>query len=380
MSDEAVADYEAANPSFRKTDVAGIMARDLDTVAAQLREIVGARVAGGRSVEILNLKLPVGAGSSNETILFDAVWQKDGQRVEKGMVLRIAPSQFQLFMDPRMGDQFALLGALYKAGRIRVAEPILFDDSKQPFGQTYMIMGKLHGRVPVSFPPYNAAGFLFDASVEQRRTAWESSVDQLAAVVSTPIEEVAFLGQNDDDGSFAANLAWWYRLADWAKISHLPAIAALKGWLEANRPADPPPGLSWGDARMGNMMFGEDFTITGVMDWEQMSLGGALLDLGWWLYFDRFHAESLGLTRLEGLGTRAETLERWQQATGIEPREIEWYEMLAGYKLALITARKSALEGLCEPRNNGNNNIITQQNARMLGTAQPEDVLVPLEV
>lgn len=376
-----VADYEAANPSFRKTDVARLMARDLDTVAAQLRTIVSENIANGRSVTISGLKLPVGAGSSNETILFDASWTDAvGRTMEQGMVLRIAPSQFQLFMDPRMGDQFALLGTLRAGGRVRVAEPLLFDDSGAPFGQTYMIMGKLQGRVPVSFPPYNAAGFLRDASVAQRRTAWDSAVDQLAAVARTPISDVAFLGEAEGDGSFDENLDWWFRLADWAKVGHLPAIDGLKQWLLANRPADPPPGLSWGDARIGNIMFDDDFTVSGVMDWEQMSLGGALLDLGWWLYFDRFHAESLGLTRLDGLGTRQETLDRWEGATGITVRNMEWYELLAGYKVAVITARKSALEGFCEPRNNGNNNITTQQNARMLGTDQPRDILVPLNV
>ena len=35
------------------------------------------------------------------------------------------------------------------------------------------------------------------------------------------------------------------------------------------------------------MMFADDFTVAGVMDWEQLSLGGALLDIGWWLFFDR---------------------------------------------------------------------------------------------
>jgi aminoglycoside phosphotransferase (APT) family kinase protein len=373
----SIADFESANPSFRKSDIAGRTGRDFDVVAAQLRDIVGSELAAGSPVEITNLKLPVGAGSSNETILFDAHWQGGGKMREHGIVLRIGPSDFQLFMDPRMEDQFHLLNALHARAHVKVAKPLLFDDSGESFGQPFMLMEKLQGRVPISFPPYNAGGFLFDATVEQRRRAWESAIDQLVEVSNTPLDTVAFLAETDGDGSFDEALTWWHRMGVWAKIDHLPAIAGLQEWLEANRPTNPPPGLSWGDARIGNMMFDDDFIISGVMDWEQMSLGGALLDLGWWLWFDRFHSESLRLTRLEGLGNREETIARWQAGTGIEVRDLEWYELLAGYKVALITARKSALESLYSPNNNGNNNIATQQNARMLGIAPPEDVLIP---
>lgn len=372
---EAQADYETRNPAFRKTDVANRVGRNFDEVAAALLAIVRDRICQGTEVSIHNLELPVGAGSSNETILFDAQWSEGGKRVQKGMVLRIGPADFQLFMDPRMHDQYRLLKALHDIGKVKVAKPLLFDDSGAPFGQPYIVMERFYGKVPVSFPPYNSGGFLFDATPAQRRIAWETAVDQLAEVAKTPREAVAFLAETDGDGSFEEHIAWWHRMARWAKVDHLPAIAELREWLDANRPVDAPPGLSWGDARIGNMMFGDDFALTGVMDWEQMSLGGALVDIGWWLWFDRFHSDTLGFTRLEGLGDRAETIARWENATGIKVTHLDWYELFAGYKVAIITARKAALEGNNAPSNNGNNNIATQQNAVIRGVAQPADVL-----
>jgi aminoglycoside phosphotransferase (APT) family kinase protein len=290
-------------------------------------------------------------------------------------VLRICPQDFQLFMDPRLGDQVRLLKALHARGRVKVAQPIVYEPGCEPFGQPYFIMDRLEGRVPVSFPPYNSGGFLFEATVAQRRTLWESAVDQLAEVARTPLADVAFLAEADGDGDFEQNLQWWFTYARWAGVAELPALAQLQAWLEANRPADPPPGLSWGDARIGNMMFADDFTVAGVMDWEQLSLGGALLDMGWWLYFDRFHSDGLGLKRLEGLGDRAETIARWEGVMGLKVSDIEWYEMLAGYKLAVITGRKVILEKNAAPSNNPNSNIITQLNARLQGWSAPEDML-----
>ena len=378
MSEQS-ADYESRHASFRKTDVAARVGRDFDEVSQALATIVGERIAGGAEVEIRDLKLPVGAGSSNETILFDAEWEESATKVTRGMVLRIGPADFQLFMDPRMQDQYRLLGALHALGKIKVAEPLLFDDSGSPFGQPFLVMEKLYGTVPVSFPPYNSGGFLFDATPAQRRVAWETAVDQLAEVAKTPLDAVSFLAETDGDGSFAEHVEWWHRMARWAHVDHLPAIAELREWLEANTPQDVPAGLSWGDARIGNMMFDDDFVCSGVMDWEQMSLGGALVDLGWWLWFDRFHSDTLGFERLEGLGDRKETLDRWQSATGIEVRDMHWYEMFAGYKVAIITARKAALEGNNAPGNNGNNNIATQQNAIIRGIEPPTDVLTALK-
>lgn len=371
-----VPDYQKANPSFNKPDIAAKTARDFGETAEQLARIVSRVCAGGQPVTVRDLKTPVGAGASNETILFFADWQGEDGPVSRGLVLRVGPSAFQLFMDPRMKDQYRLLRSFHASGRVKVAEPLCFVEDSDPFGAPFMLMERLAGQVPVSFPPYNAEGFLCEATVAQRRTLWESAMDQLIRIATTPVAEVAFLAEADGDGGFAEQFGWWRQASRWSGVAHIPVIAKTEDWLLAHQPPNPPPGLSWGDARIGNMMFAADFTVAGVMDWEQVGLGGALLDLGWWLYFDRFHSEALGLTRLEGLGGREETIARWQEGTGIAVRDLLWYEIFAGWKVSILTARKMLLEESAPaPRNNCSNNIITQLNARLLAWPEPVDAL-----
>jgi aminoglycoside phosphotransferase (APT) family kinase protein len=365
MASNADIDYYAANPSFRKADIASVVARDFGEVAEQLSKIVSANLAGGAKVHVRDIKAPIGAGTSNETLLFVADWQGPDGPVSRGLVLRVAPSKFQLFMDPRMGDQVRLLQTFHRTERVKVAEPLLYVDGKEPFGAPFMLMERLVGQVPVSFPPYNAKGFLAEATVEQRRTAWESAFHQLTQIATTPVEDVAFLAETEGDGSFEAQMEWWRQSARWAKVDHYPAIAELEAWLAENTPVDPP---------IGNMMFDANFEVAGVMDWEQVALGGALLDLGWWLYFDSFQSDGLGLERLEGLGTREETISRFQDITGIEVRDIRWYELLAGWKVAILTARKAILENRSAPNDNCNNNIVTQRNATLMGWPKPADI------
>ena len=45
--------------------------------------------------------------------------------------------------------------------------------------------------------------------------------------------------------------------------------------------------LNWGDARIGNMMFGDDMSVTGVLDWEFAHAGCTVTDLGNLIRFDR---------------------------------------------------------------------------------------------
>lgn len=376
MSGNGQSDYESANPSFRKSDIAAATARDPRETAAQLARIVSLQLAGGRPVTVRGLETPSGAGVSNETLLFTARWEQATGPVERGLVLRIGPSVFQMFMDPRMHDQFRVLETFHRSGRVKVAEPLLLVEDKQPFGAPYMLMQRLSGRVPVSFPPYNARGFVFEATPEQRRTLWESAMDQLVRIATTPLADVAFLAEAQGDGCFEEQFEWWRKSARWSNVAHVPEIAALEAWLIENKPTAAPEGFSWGDARIGNMMFGDDFSVVGVMDWEQAALGGAMLDLGWWLYFDRFHADGLGLTRLEGLGSRQETIARWEAGTGIEARDLHWYELFCGWKVAILAARKMNLENNAPaPKNNCNNNIVTQLNARLRGALPPTDML-----
>ncbi len=61
------------------------------------------------------------------------------------------------------------------------------------------------------------------------------------------------------------------------------------------------------------------------------------MDLGWWLFFDDVHSETF--PRLPGLGNRQETIERWEQGTGLSADGVEWYEILAAVRLATLVIR-----------------------------------------
>jgi aminoglycoside phosphotransferase (APT) family kinase protein len=290
---------------------------------------------GVADVELANLVYPLGAGVSNETILFDA---RSGDRVEE-FVLRIAPRrEHQMFLDPRFRMQYDMLATLRRLGTVRVPEAPWYEEDPGILGQPFYLMRRMRGRVPVSMPVYNKEGWLTEATPAQRRSAWESAMRQLAAIHSLPTEEFAFVHRPEQGApGDEQQLAYWSEFAAWALEDEVPDVVhALFEWLKANQPATCRPGLSWGDARIGNIMFGDDFEVVGVMDWEQASLAGPMADLGWWLLFDDMHSTAQGIARLDGLGTRQETLDLWRELTGRQVEDLDWHEAFAGLKAGLL--------------------------------------------
>ena len=350
--------------------------RDLPKTVRTLERWLSERMPAAKDVAIADIAYPQGAGMSNETILLRAGWREDGKDVRQGLVVRVEPNIHALFMDASLRRQFDVLKALHATGQVRIAEPLWYEEDASVLGAPFYMMRRLEGRVPVSFPPYNREGFVFDASVADREILWRTAVEELARIARTPTGTLDMLAMPDKgETGFDQHFRWGLDYMRWSKGETTPFIQEAEAWLLKHRPKAPPSGLSWGDARIGNMMFGADFRLAGVMDWEQASLGGPLHDLGWWLFFDDIHARHQKLARLEGLGNRQQTVELWQDLTGLSAEGVEWYEVFAGYKLSGIGARNFGQYRKEQPGHNHNNNNFTRAMAEIMGVDAPVDIV-----
>ena len=320
--------------------------RDLTELAAALSAWLQPRLEGASNISIVNLDYPRGAGMSHETILFDVSWVQGRARHERGCVLRIKPTGHQVFPDVFFEEQYQLMQTLHAHGQVRVAEPYWFEPDASILGAPFFVMEKKHGRVPVSIPPYAETGWVAEASPAQRARMWENGVRQLATVQSMPLSGLGFLRGTTPGAEDGLAQEWdkYQRFIAWAADERFaPVFHAASARLEKLWPKNQPAGLVWGDARLGNMMFGDDFSVVAVMDWEQPSLGGALHDLAWWLTVsEAMHGATPARARLAGMGTREETIALWHEITGIRTDDIEWYEDFTHLKLSccsLTTAK-----------------------------------------
>jgi len=347
--------------------------RDHDAVRTALERWFAGVFPGG-DPRVGGLSAPVGAGGSNETLLFHLDVTEHGVRHRRGLVLRVAPGSYRLVLALDFRAQFELLQVLHGTLGIRVPEPLWFETDAGMLGRPFFIMARVEGKVPVTVPLYNRAGFLFDATPAQRHRAWRSAMEELARIARAPVDGLAMLRGEDGADGCDSDFAYCLESTRWALGDRpVPVLDAALAWLTRHRPATGIEGLSWGDARFGNMIFGGDFALTGVLDWEMANLGGPVRDLGWWLFFDEIYSTAQGVARLDGLGSREETIALWLSHTGIIPRDLGWYELYAGFQVAVLVARGCRLLGRQVPGQNESNNAYSRFIAERMGLPPPLD-------
>lgn len=323
--------------------------RDLDELAQRLASWIAGQVPGARDVRIDNLAYPRGAGQSHETILFDAHWSEGGETRTQGCVVRIKPEAFTVFPDNLFDEQHAIMKLLAERGTVRVARPLWFEEDPAILGKPFFVMEKKHGRVPVSIPPYAKSGWLSEATPDQRRHLWDGAVRQLAAIQTIPVGDAPFLaGSGDARDGLAQEWDKYVRFVAWLEeVEPMPVLRRALDRLKSMWPANQPEGIVWGDARIGNMMFDENFDVVAVMDWEQPSLGGALHDLAWFTTIaETMHGRTSQYgAYLEGMGSRDETVALWQEVCGKDAADLEWYEDFTQLKMACTGVRLGHLRG-----------------------------------
>lgn len=323
--------------------------RDLQVLAGKLAGWMSGKIPGATDLRIENLDYPKGAGQSHETILFDARWTEGGKERVQGCVVRIKPASFTVFPDNLFEEQYKVMQVLHDGGYVTVAKPLWVEEDAALLGQPFFVMEKKQGRVPLSIPPYAKSGWLAEATPAQRRHLWEGAVRQLAAIQRVPVSEVQFLAGPDHarDG-LAQEWDKYERFVEWVKED--PRAEILAAGLERLRsawPANQPEGMVWGDARIGNMMFDDNFDVVAVMDWEQPSLGGALHDLAWFCTLaETMHGRNSSFgAYLEGMGSREETIALWEEVSGKSAADLEWYEDFTQLKMSCTGVRIDMLRG-----------------------------------
>ncbi|HEV2368932.1 MAG TPA: phosphotransferase family protein, partial [Acidimicrobiales bacterium] len=324
---------------------------------------------------VSELSAPGATGFSNETLLFDVTWSDGAERRAEALVLRVKPTGYRVFLEDDFELQYRVLEEL---GRRRVPVPPVreLETDASVLGAPFFLMSRVDGLVPGDSPPYNAEGFIKDMAPEQRYALWRSAMDALVAVHRAGLEGGFDFLQKPERGPTGLDqqLRYYEESLEWAAQGRpQPVAEAAWAWLSSHVPDDRPTALSWGDSRIANMIF-EGTECRAVLDWEMVSLGGPEMDLGWWLFLDRFSAEGYGLERLPGLGSREETIALWEKGTGLTARNLEFYEIYAGLRFAVVMMRLAQMFQEWElpvAEDMETNNPVTHLLARLLDVEPP---------
>jgi len=358
-----------------------MQARQLDPteVQSKLTSWLQKKMPKARDISVANIQRS-GAGFSNETFLLDVSWKEGKKSQSEGMVLRLPPKSYPVFPEYDLKKQFTIMQILGKTS-IPVPKMYWIEEDSKVLGAPFYVMGKLNGIVPPEYPPYQTFGVYFNATPLLRAKMWWGSLDAIAKVHKLDWEKLgfSFLGvPKAGTDPVDRQLDYLERYLNWVKEGHQdtqPTLEPALKWLKENRYAPERIKLCWGDPRLPNTMYGQDFEVLAVLDWEMAYLGDPVSDLAWFLFLDWQHSEGVGIPRLEGSPGREETVKRYEELTGFKVKNLLYNEVLAAFYFGIIylkVMKNFKKMGIAQPGDTTeHNNVCTQRLASLLDLPAP---------
>lgn len=295
-------------------------------------------------------------GMSSETILLSGRWREAGATVEQRWVARVAPTQADVpvFEHYRLDHQHEVMRLIAELTDVPVPRVRWLEPTGDVLGRPFFLMDRVDGVVPPDVMPYTFGGnWLYDATPEQQRLLQGRSVAVLARLHSIPNAQqtFGFLQDVDPPGETALHrhLGWlkrWYEFCV-PDIGRAGLVERALAWLDAHFPDDvaaTEPVLSWGDARIGNVIY-QDFRPAAVLDWEMATLGPRHLDLAWMCFAHMVFQELTHLAGLDGMPDflrETDVLTTYRDLTGVEVTGLDWFYVYSGVIWCCVFMRTGA--------------------------------------
>ncbi len=208
-------------------------------------------------------------------------------------------------------------------------------------GRTFYLMGFVDGWSPMSMHRRWPAPFDADLGARQGLAYQLADGIALLSEVDWQARGLADLGR--PEGFHERQVDRWTAFLDRIKGRELPGFDEATSWLRAHRPLDYVPGLMHGDYQFANVMFrhGAPARLAAIVDWEMGTVGDPKLDLAWMVQgwpedTGSPAASASGYADLSGMPSRPELLARYADVSGRQVDDIDYYLILARWKLAVV--------------------------------------------
>jgi aminoglycoside phosphotransferase (APT) family kinase protein len=321
--------------------------RDRSVLRAQLQAWLAGRV---EEPQISELEVPPTNGMSSETVIFDASWRQDGARRTEACVLRLPPdaAAAPVFPTYDMERQYRAMQLVARASTVPVPTTLWLEPDASHLGAPFFVMARVDGIVPPDVMPYPFGdNWLYDAAPDDQAALQRRSIELLGRLHAIDLSgpEAAFLNEPPRAGSALRRHAddlWAYYQWVLGDGVASPLLARGFDWLERHWPAaEGATVLSWGDARIGNMMY-RGFEPVAVLDWEMVSVGPREIDLGWMIFLHRFFqdlAEQYGLPGMPHFMRAEDVVATYADVTGVAPCELHWFLVYAAVRHGVVMSR-----------------------------------------
>jgi aminoglycoside phosphotransferase (APT) family kinase protein len=258
-------------------------------------------------------------------------------RANRTYVLRRPPVNKRANSDETMRREARALAGL--AGT-NVPHPALIAAEPAPdvLGAAFYLMEPVDGfNATLGLPPP------FDTNLAWQREMGLSMAEAIAALAAVDHVAVGLADLGRFEGWAERQVGRWRKQLDsYSEMAgypgaDLPGVDAVGNWLAARPPADAQPGLMHGDFHFANVLIARDRpTLAAIVDWELVTIGDPLLDLGH-LLATWPQRDAVGISVMaDGLPTHEEVIARYAERSSRSLDNLLWYRVLACYRLGLI--------------------------------------------
>jgi aminoglycoside phosphotransferase (APT) family kinase protein len=303
----------------------------------------------GSNPLITEVVSPESTGMSSETLLLSTSWTDGDVTSAHRLVVRIEPPSdaWPVFTRYDLEKQFRVMRLVRDHTAVAVPDAYWYEPDPAVLGGPFFVMNRVDGLVPPDVLPYTFGNnWVFDASAAQRRALQGSVLRSVAAIhaLTPDRSDLDFLQHGAPGGTaLERSLAYWRNYHD-SVVGDAPSplLAECFDWLADNLPSDAgDDALSWGDGRIGNMMF-RDQEVVAVLDWEMAEVAPPEVDLGWLCYLHLFFqdlAVQLGAPGLPDMLRPSDVRQVYAEETGRTPGDLRWHMTYAAVRHALNMRR-----------------------------------------
>lgn len=332
-----------------------------------------------QGLTVAPMDVVLGSGFSAEIFFVDVDYTEEGQHHHRTLVVRRQPQTFEVVFESDLKLQANMMAALDARGDLPVPPWVGKEDDASILGAPFLVMGRVEGQAATQRPNYNVEGWLTQRSPAERMTHFTNALTALAKLHEVDWQDGFTFLNRPDRGAPGLEQYLGY-LVDWhaarGQGRKLPIVDTAMQWVLENRPDNTDTCVLWGDPTPSNVMWRPDGSVAALIDWELAALGPRELDLAWWLYFDDLFSRRFGVTRLEGLPTRDETVAIYEKAADRKVGNLDYYDVVVALRMALVAVgafdRQVSLGNIAATNTSADNNLMTLYIAEKLGLSLPE--------
>lgn len=253
-------------------------------------------------------------------------------------VIRIPPPTAPVDRDKGILREWRIIEAL-DGTDVPHTKAVAVCEDLSVLGRTFYLMGVVDG--------WSAMDQLgtwpepFESDLSTRPGLAYELIDAIAELSKVDWQAKGLADLGRPEGFHERQVERWTRFLDRIKGRELPGFAEATAWLGAHKPLDFVPGLMHGDYQFANVMFehGAPAKMAAIVDWEMGTVGDPKLDLAWVVNTwpeDTSTGEGSSYVSIVGMPGRTELVERWGRAAGRQVDDMDYYCVLAKWKLAIV--------------------------------------------